>query len=228
VVDPLAEWHFNYTPYHYCLNNPIKYIDPFGLDTIPVNKVDWPEFDSEKDVVQLDEVTVTGKRPNWLVRTARKIGRAITEGGDGETIPGGINFVRSGIAIDPTKTTSENHVETINIDDLLRVLGFPGAGRFNRSPLDAAKGLKSVTDAALNNTEHITSDRDIVNNHTGTAQKTDANGRPIENVTPLGTEADSIKNTRTLLFDDVEGNTYQDFKIHKNTRMGRPISNPYK
>ncbi len=31
--DPLMEWHFNYSPYAYCYNNPINLIDPFGLDT---------------------------------------------------------------------------------------------------------------------------------------------------------------------------------------------------
>ena len=33
VPDPLAEYHFKVTPYNYCLNNPINYIDLFGLDT---------------------------------------------------------------------------------------------------------------------------------------------------------------------------------------------------
>jgi len=39
VPDLLAEWNFNLTPYHYVRNNPILYIDPFGLqDTITVHK----------------------------------------------------------------------------------------------------------------------------------------------------------------------------------------------
>lgn len=32
MPDPLAEYHFNLNPYHYVENNPIRYIDPFGLD----------------------------------------------------------------------------------------------------------------------------------------------------------------------------------------------------
>lgn len=34
TVDPLAEFHYNNSPYAYVLNNPLKYIDPTGCDTI--------------------------------------------------------------------------------------------------------------------------------------------------------------------------------------------------
>jgi len=44
VQDPLAEYHFNITPYNYVFNDPLRFIDPFGLDTIP-------------------EVTIYGTRP---------------------------------------------------------------------------------------------------------------------------------------------------------------------
>jgi hypothetical protein len=33
VQDLMAEKHFHYTPYHYTFNNPVLFIDPFGLDT---------------------------------------------------------------------------------------------------------------------------------------------------------------------------------------------------
>ena len=36
MPDPLAERHYNVSPYAYCLNNPMIYIDPFGLDTVYV------------------------------------------------------------------------------------------------------------------------------------------------------------------------------------------------
>ncbi|PLW93072.1 MAG: hypothetical protein C0592_07485, partial [Marinilabiliales bacterium] len=36
-VDPMSDKHADYTPYAYCFNNPITYIDPFGLDTVLFN-----------------------------------------------------------------------------------------------------------------------------------------------------------------------------------------------
>lgn len=35
--DPMTALHTNYTPYHYVFNNPIAYLDPVGLDSIPAN-----------------------------------------------------------------------------------------------------------------------------------------------------------------------------------------------
>jgi len=32
--DPIAEDHYDVSPYAYCLNNPTNYIDPLGLDTV--------------------------------------------------------------------------------------------------------------------------------------------------------------------------------------------------
>jgi len=63
VVDPLNET--NYTSgYSYCLNNPSRYIDVMGLDTISVNNL--PErnarFNPQKDVIALNEVVITGNR----------------------------------------------------------------------------------------------------------------------------------------------------------------------
>gem|GEM_PF-3671993 len=50
VVDPLAEYHFNFTPYNYCLNNPINYKDIFGLDTtINLEEVEIIDFQTPCD-----------------------------------------------------------------------------------------------------------------------------------------------------------------------------------
>lgn len=66
TVDPLAEWHFNYTPYHYTFNNPINFFDLLGLDTLPPGPVPG------EGMVYLDEVVVTAERttessPNYRV-----------------------------------------------------------------------------------------------------------------------------------------------------------------
>lgn len=46
------------------MNNPIGYIDLFGLDTVPVNQVDMKTFNTKKDVVALNEVAVTASKSN--------------------------------------------------------------------------------------------------------------------------------------------------------------------
>ncbi|MFT3739681.1 MAG: RHS repeat-associated core domain-containing protein [Breznakibacter sp.] len=51
--DPLCEYHYNLAPNHYVMNNPVRFIDPFGLDTTTVVDSDGnPHFN-------LDEVVVT-------------------------------------------------------------------------------------------------------------------------------------------------------------------------
>ncbi len=68
VVDPLNETNYA-SGYSYCLNNPSRYIDVMGLDTISINNI--PErnarFNPRKDVIALNEVVVTGNRPSSSV-----------------------------------------------------------------------------------------------------------------------------------------------------------------
>ncbi|MBB1646775.1 DUF6443 domain-containing protein [Sphingobacterium sp. UME9] len=66
VMDPLSENHYDTSPYAYALNNPSTYIDLFGLDTLNnnnnFNSGDWNKFNPKKDVIGLNEVTVTAPR----------------------------------------------------------------------------------------------------------------------------------------------------------------------
>ena len=40
TMDPLAEKYNSTSPYAYCLDNPVKYVDPLGTDTVSVNNID--------------------------------------------------------------------------------------------------------------------------------------------------------------------------------------------
>jgi len=51
-VDPLAENHYDVSPYAYCMNNPINNIDPLGLDTVNINS---------KTPIKKGDVMVEGK-----------------------------------------------------------------------------------------------------------------------------------------------------------------------
>ncbi len=67
VKDPLCEYHYNQTPYHYVLNNPLKYIDPFGLKEKDPDEEDPEENDNTKDggtKLEDDPPTVYGKKPD--------------------------------------------------------------------------------------------------------------------------------------------------------------------
>ncbi len=68
VIDPMAENHLETNPYHYVLNNPIRYMDYMGLDTTyngsKMTNDDWHNYKSGQDDIDLNEVTITGNRRN--------------------------------------------------------------------------------------------------------------------------------------------------------------------
>jgi len=68
----MAEYHHEYTPYHYAFNNPLLYIDPLGMDTVNVNS-DQPVKQDDVVVMEdgstvissVDEIVVTpGENPD--------------------------------------------------------------------------------------------------------------------------------------------------------------------
>ena len=60
TMDPLAEGFYSINPYSYAFDNPIKFIDPFGLDTCIYNPKDKTYQSVEQP--QMKEVTVIGKK----------------------------------------------------------------------------------------------------------------------------------------------------------------------
>jgi len=48
-VDPMAEKHIGWSPYVYCLNNPLRYIDKYGKQTAPVAKPTYRGYYSGYD-----------------------------------------------------------------------------------------------------------------------------------------------------------------------------------
>src|SRR5690606_2148243 len=59
VIDAMLENHYEFSHYNYVMNNPLTYINPFGLDTLSANTDYMKTYKEGVDVVAIDEVTVT-------------------------------------------------------------------------------------------------------------------------------------------------------------------------
>ncbi|TAJ04375.1 RHS repeat-associated core domain-containing protein [Marinilabiliaceae bacterium JC017] len=80
VPDPLCEYHFNKTPYHYVLNNPINYVDPLGLKEKKARKHWWQFWRPKMKPVyqhQLNADIVVTPKKKW------KQGGVTMSGGNG-------------------------------------------------------------------------------------------------------------------------------------------------
>ncbi|NSL85544.1 hypothetical protein ECE50_001795 [Chitinophaga sp. Mgbs1] len=58
-IDRYARLAEDFSPYHYANNNPLLYIDINGDSTVPVNQVNWPNFDTKNNEIGLSTVTIT-------------------------------------------------------------------------------------------------------------------------------------------------------------------------
>ena len=60
AIDPLCEKYFALSPYVFCANNPVNYIDPDGMDWYEANnkEIIWTNYTSQKE---LDDNKIEGK-----------------------------------------------------------------------------------------------------------------------------------------------------------------------
>jgi len=210
VVDPLMEYHFSHTPYHYCFNNPIKFVDPFGMDTTYV-------------APPIPEIVVEADKPSWWQRFTSWWKSSGTAGSPNESSQAsGIMMYSNEGGGYRTTVSRDPNTGMLDVTDLLIYFNY----NHHLAPLpkapevDVPGGVDTITDL-------ISETDEAIKNATG--DKTDAHGKPIdENKTETikGNESDSI--VVPLLHIDMEtGDSLVDWKIDKNSRHGRPISEPY-
>jgi RHS repeat-associated protein len=157
VPDPLTEWHFNTTPYHYCFNNPINLFDEFGLDTTCVNSGNTidPKTVNEHPPVMLSGPTVTPKW-KWYQKAWAKFKNFFKQSG-------GSPLVTHDGGVDPTKNVVDHPDKPVNADLLLPALGFPSAGPRPTgmnplTPAELIQRLKDITESSI----ELTSDQEIL------------------------------------------------------------------
>ncbi len=170
VQDPLAEYHFNQSPYNYVENNPLLYIDPFGL-----NKEDRQERRRQRRAKRRNQKVPEDLRYDLpgvdCVGSAPSTPKPIDPknlANKGGTVPGGI-FLWSifGEGSAGIGTTNKD-VESLNLDWLLILL----IAQHGSIPTERIEAINEAIAKAKNAIEEatVTSDEEIYEKNTGNSK----------------------------------------------------------
>jgi len=168
-VDPLAEKYPNYSPYVYCKNNPVLYIDPDGRD--------WYRHDESGATVWQK-----GNANNIALnnQTFNNIGESYTQKVDNNT---SISYNQN----NATSVTSN----TMKKDDWVSQFSKPFWGS---TPAD--KACNKASDAMLSNVGASSSGMEIIVNNGGSGVAGSANGRAAGSIADMSTAIDFSNPTK--------------------------------
>jgi RHS repeat-associated protein len=247
--DPMIEFHFNQSPYAYVYNNPMNYIDPFGLDTAKYIVID-PETQDVQPGFDLDEIIITpndddnddGGNDDGGGNNDDDGGTDDDEGNDDADDDGGgfINYLRELDRLIFSRSYKDNTPNVVGNSNKKKTRSADAWERWvlrNTDQNELNDFLSywgnTAADPTNSNTVYVpsaTGNGSVTNPN----NKTDGDGKPLKKTTNLpngvnpkvdkkSAESDSVIRVYGVIFDGNKPIKTIKKKVHKNTNQGRVI-----